>query len=350
MNPELSIIIPTLNEAETLPGLLTDLAAQSGVTAEILISDGVSGDGTREVATVSMARHGLAGQVLTGAAGRGRQLNSGAARARGAWLLFLHADSRLPDPRALADGLAILRREANPRLAGRFTLQFDPPDAEPAFGYYFCAAKARLDLPGTIHGDQGFLLSAGFFSELGGFREDLPVLEDALLAEAVRARGAWRLLPATIVTSSRRFQSEGFRARQILNALLMNFAAIGWNAPLQRTPEIYRDQNRTRPLDLAPFMRLIDGCLAELPVQERARIWYRTGGYVRGNAWQLMLRRPARRAFIAGLPPIAVPLEPVLRFRRGFDALTDHPPGRLAAALLTWLWFRSCHRQPVQGE
>jgi hypothetical protein len=264
-------------------------------------------------------------------------------------LLFLHADSRLPAPTALAAALAALRRQGNPRRAGRFALRFDLPASARDSGYYLCEVKARLDLPGTIHGDQGFLLTRAFFHELGGFREDLPVLEDTLLAEAVRAGGGWLLLPAELVTSPRRFQAEGFAERQTLNALLMNFAAIGWDEPLQRTPEIYRPQSCAGPLKLAPFLLLIDTYLGQLPIRDRARIWYRTGGYVRGNAWQLVLQSTVRRAFAAGLPPAAVPLEPVLRFRRRFDALTDHPPGRLATALLTWCWFRTRRRTTDQG-
>ncbi|MCM2264993.1 MAG: TIGR04283 family arsenosugar biosynthesis glycosyltransferase [Desulfuromonadales bacterium] len=350
MFPELSIIIPTLNESETLPRLLSDLALQAGVDFEVLVSDGDSTDDTRDAAAAALASHRLAGQVLTGASGRGRQLNRGAARAQGEWLLFLHADSRLPEPTALAGGLAALYSEKSHRLAGRFVLRFDRPDAKRNFGYYLCEVKARLDLPGTIHGDQGFLLPKTFFCELGGFREDLPVMEDTLLAEAVRAAGKWRQLPATIVTSPRRFESEGYVERQTLSALLMNFAMTGWDEPLRRTPEIYRAQSRTRPLLLAPFIRMIDSCLGELPFRERARIWYRTGGYVRGNAWQLMLRHIARRAFDKALPPEDVPLEPVLRFRRRFDALTDHPPGHFTAALLTWIWFRTLRRKAVRGE
>src|SRR5512145_1536444 len=114
MIPELSIIIPTLNEAGTLSWLLADLAVQIDIGFEILVSDGDSTDGTGEVAAATLARHRLAGAVLTGTAGRGRQLNRGAARARGEWLLFLHADSRLPDPAALAESLAFLRGAGNP--------------------------------------------------------------------------------------------------------------------------------------------------------------------------------------------------------------------------------------------
>jgi rSAM/selenodomain-associated transferase 2 len=345
--PELSVIIPTLNEVATLPLLCADLAAQQGVAFEVLVSDGGSTDGTCKLATELLAYHRLAGTVLSGPAGRGRQLNHGAARARGERLLFLHADSRLPAPTALADALDTLRRERNPCLAGHFALRFDLPDTDRDFGYYLAEVKARLGLPGTIHGDQGFLLSAAFFNQLGGFREDLPVLEDTLLAETLRARGKWLLLPGALVTSPRRFQAEGFHKRQTLNALLMNFVMIGWDEPLRRIPALYRPQNCTRPLDLTPCLRMIDDLLAGLPRRERWRIWLHTGAFVRGNAWQLALRRQARRAFVADHPPEAVPLGPVLRFRHRCDALTDHPPGRLLAALLTWLWYRTRCRGDV---
>lgn len=262
-------------------------------------------------------------------------------------MLFLHADSCIPSPTALADGLACLRRKLSPRLAGRFALRFDLPEEDRDFGYYLCEVKARLGLPGTIYGDQGFLLPRTFFTELGGFREDLPVMEDTLLAESIRSQGTWHLLPATIVTSPRRFQAEGFAVRQRINALLMNFAMIGWNEPLRRIPDLYPPQGRARSLEMAPFLRLIDDDLQASPLRQRARIWYRTGSYVRGNAWQLLLRRQARRAFAAGLPPAVVPLESVLRFRQRFDACTDHPAGHLTAALLTWAWFRTRSRKSI---
>lgn len=348
--PELSIIIPTLNEAQFLPGLLADLAGQQDVDFEVIVSDGGSGDSTCRIAVEALDRYRLAGQVLEGEAGRGRQLNRGGRDARGEWLLFLHADSRLSPPTALADGLALLRRNRNQHLAGRFTLRFDGAADRRDFDCYLCEVKARLDLPGTVHGDQGFLLQKSFWKNLGGFREDLPVLEDTLLAEEVRKRGGWLRLPAVIFTSSRRFLSEGYEQRQTLNALLMNFAMIGWDEPLRRIPDLYSPQTRTRALVLPPFFRSFADCLATLPTRERCRLWYLTGGYVRDNAWQLFLRHRASRAFIAGQPAEAVPLESLLRFRRAFDALSANPAGKLIAAVLTWLWFRSRCRQPVQGE
>ncbi len=348
MPPELSVIIPTLNEIDALPRLLADLARQTGADFEVLVSDGGSTDATCDIAAATLAHLRMAGEVLADEAGRGRQLNRGASQARGPWLLFLHADSRLPDPLTLANGLSLLQSKEHLCQAGHFSLRFDLPDEERHFEYFFCEVKARCGFAGTIHGDQGFLLSRAYFNELGGFREDLPVLEDTLLAEKVRSQGGWHLLTATIVTSPRRFMVEGFAERQTLNALLLNFAIIGWDVPLRRIPEVYRPQSLARTLALAPFFVLIDDCLAELPMRERARIWYHTGRFVRGNAWQPVLRRAARRAYAAGAAPADVALEPVRRFCRWFDLLTDHPAGYLAAASLTWFWFRTRRRESVQ--
>jgi rSAM/selenodomain-associated transferase 2 len=347
--PDLSVVIPTLNEAATLPGLLGDLAAQQGVAFEVLISDGGSSDGTRQIAAELLARHHLNGVVSISPVGRGRQLNRGAAQAKGEWLLFLHADSRLPVVTTLSSSLNRLRRDGQPCLAGHFTLQYHRAAHERHFGYYLCEVKARLGLPGTIHGDQGFWLTKAFFADLGGFREDLPVLEDTLLAEKVRQYGQWCLLPATIITSPRRFQAEGYRQRQTLNALLMNFALTGWDEPLRCFSAAYHCQECARPLQLAPFYRLVDELLRALPWLTRLRVWYRTGQFVRSNAWQLVLRRSARTAYAAGNAPASVSLSPVTRFRAWFEPLSDHPLGHLGAALLIWLWFRTRDRTPVQG-
>jgi len=337
-----SVIIPTLNEATNLPLLLGDLAAQLNVAFEVLVSDGGSADGTPLLAAAEMARLGVQGEVLAGSPGRGRQLNLGAARAHGRWLLFLHADSRIAAPETLRNALKLLDATGSRQVAGHFALRFALPEGEVSLPYRYCEVKARLGLPGTIHGDQGFLLPAVFFKELGGFREDLPVLEDTLFAEQIRRRGEWHLLPGEIVTSPRRFLSEGFRQRQTLNALLMNFAMTGWFEPLLRAPEVYLSQDRTRPLQLAPFYRLLDRLLGELPLGSRLRIWYRTGEFVRSNAWQLFLWRLVRRqGFDAELSAGSA----VSNFRRRFELLTAHPIGRLLAALLTWAWFRTRSRR-----
>jgi hypothetical protein len=283
-------------------------------------------------------------RVAACAPGRARQMNAGAAACRGEHLLFLHADSLFPDPRALRKGLdtlaAAIAGMGHDRLAGRFGLRFERRDGTPSPGYYHFECKARLDRPGCTHGDQGFLLPRRFFAAVGPFDEALPMLAETRLAEAVRSRGDWLLLPAEIRTSARRFESEGLRERQTLNAIIMNFAAAGWEPFFRELPRLYDSQATARRLDLRPFLRRTGELMAALPRRERLRLWYATGRYVRDNAWQLALLLDTRRNFRRGIPAGAGNLPLLGFYDRFLDPLSDHPPGRLAAALLTWLWFR----------
>lgn len=347
-SPELSIIIPTLNEALTLPQLLADLRLQQGVDFEVIVSDGGSADGTAAQAEQLLAAGGLSGEVIVGPVGRGRQLNLAASRANGSWLLFLHADSRLHGSDALRLALGALRepgrRDGDLGAAGRFRLRFAVNDDEYGFGYRFYEAKAALGRPGCIHGDQGFLLSRALFAAAGPYREDLPVMEDSSLAERVRQVSRWQLLPVEIWTSPRRFRSEGLRQRQTLNALLMNFQAIGWDVFLQTAPDLYRQQSRAGQLELPPFFHEIRRRLAALPAAQRRRIWLATGAYVRSQAWQLVFARGLRKggAAAASEQRLAQALE---RFERWFDPLTDHALGHLLTAGLVMAWFRwQCRR------
>lgn len=341
---ELSIIVPTLNEADTLPALFRTLAEQQGVGFELIICDGGSQDGTQELARQLGAKAPFACRVLTSAAGRAFQMNAGADSAAGELFLFLHADSAFADVCALQQGIAALhrqlRRRGDRRVAGRFALRFRRQQPDASLGYFFYEGKARLDRSGCLHGDQGFLLRQDFFAEVGPFDGRLGVLEDDLFAALVWRQGEWLLLPAEIHTSARRFEIEGLAERQILNALLMNCAAIGWEAFFQAAPGIYRQHRGAGRLRLAPFFRLVRTLLRPLPVRQRLRLWYDTGTYVRANAWQLAYWLDARRAFRQELPPGAVATPTLTLFDRCFDTLTDHPPGRLAAALLTWVWFQ----------
>jgi hypothetical protein len=166
------------------------------------------------------------------------------------------------------------------------------------------------------------------------------MLAETRLAEAVRENGEWLLLPAEIHTSARRFEAEGLRERQTLNAIITNFAAMGWEPFFRELPRLYGSQERAERLDLPCLLRQTGKLMAALPLGSRLRLWQATGRYVRSNAWQLALLLDTRRNFRDGVPPGTERL-PILRvYDRYLDRLTDHPAGRLAAALLTWLWFR----------
>jgi rSAM/selenodomain-associated transferase 2 len=344
INLELSIIVPVLNEAGALPELLRNLAGQLEVAPEIIVSDGGSTDGTVELAQRHADNSPFPVRVVTGAPGRARQMNAGAASAIGKNLLFLHADSCFPDRLALRTGLdqldAAIERRGDERFAAHFALRFVRREQTPAWGYYHLECKARLDRRECTHGDQGILLRRSFFSSVGPFDESFPMLAETRLAEIVRASGSWLLIPTEIHTSARRFETEGLRERQTMNAIITNFAAAGWETFFRELPRLYVSQDKAERLDLQSFLLNVDRLMAAHPRRDRLRLWYATGRYVRGNAWQLALACDTRRNFRRGIPPGAGELPTLDFYGRYLDRLTDHPPGRLATALLTWLWLR----------
>ncbi|GAB6082161.1 TIGR04283 family arsenosugar biosynthesis glycosyltransferase [Desulfuromonas carbonis] len=355
--PQLSIIVPLLNEEETLPGLLANLGGQYGVRIELILCDGGSTDGTLELCRQATAAPNVNARLVLSPAGRGQQMNAAARVATAATLLFLHADSRFSSPLALSEALAAYRRARSASgpgpLAGHFRLCFSGPGADTA-PYYFYSCKAQSGRPGTIHGDQGFLIGRKAFCEMGGFLESLPFLEDHRFAERVLATGDWLLLPAEILTSTRRFHREGLLQRQVLNALVMNFAAIGWELFFAEVPGLYRQQDTTAKLQLLPFLNRIRELLATLPVAERRRLWRRTGGYVRSQGWQLGLALDCRANRRAGHAPGAGPTPWLQWFDRWFEQITDHPPGRALTTVLVFCWFhltrfRLARRQAREG-
>ncbi|OHB28348.1 MAG: hypothetical protein A2X84_03780 [Desulfuromonadaceae bacterium GWC2_58_13] len=343
--PRLSIIVPTYNESAALPGLLASLRAQRGLDFELVVVDGGSDDATP--AMVETFAHGAEFKVVLvrSLPGRGRQLNAGAEKARGESLLFLHADSCFLDTYALADGLFFLDHLINCQgdnaVAGHFALCFDHPENEIPRGYAFYESKARLNRRGCIHGDQGFLVRRAFFETIGEFDTSLPFLEDERFADAVRECGEWVLLPAEIQTSARRFETEGLFRRQLLNALIMNAAAIGWANFLRQAPDLYRRQGDAGRLDLLPFFQRLKRLFKDMTWGERQRTWYRSGTYVRNNGWQLLFAMDVwlgrrRNPSFRGEETLVLD-----RLERWFDRCTDHPGGRLLATGLVWIWFHA---------
>ena len=330
------MIVPVYNEAATLPALLGTLAAQRQVRFELIVCDGGSSDGTPEA--MRSAAPPFPWKLVDSAKGRSRQLNGGARAALAPVFLFLHADSAFPDPLALRKGLDALSA-AGGAHAGHFALRFALEGGAIPAPYYFYECKARLHRLGCTHGDQGFLIGRRLFEAIGPFDETLGLLEDTRLADRLHAAGRWLLVPAEIVTSPRRFLAEGLYPRQLLNALVMNFAAIGWEEIFRRMPELYRSQDRAGCLRLLPFFLEIRRQLRTLPLRRRWSLWYRTGDYVRQNAWQLAFALDVRARRRQKLPPGAEPAPLLAVFERWWDRLTDHPAGRAAAAVLVWLWF-----------
>ena len=210
----LSIVIPTLNEAARLPASLAALGG--GGDPEIVVSDGGSRD-----ATVELAREACA-QVLTGAPGRGAQLAAGAAAARGEWLFFLHADTRLaPGWRAAAD--AFTADPANRQRAGYGRFRLDDP--HPHARRLEARVAWRCRRFGLPYGDQGLLIGRDFYRALGGYRP-LPLFEDV---DLVRRIGRDRLVALDIdaTTGAERFVQAGYRRRSARNLALLSLYLLG---------------------------------------------------------------------------------------------------------------------------
>ena len=194
---KLSIIIPTLNEAEGLPQLLADLYLLCGDDIEIVIADGGSHDGTPALAR----RAGL--PCVEAPRGRARQMNAGAALASGELLLFLHADTRLPLGARAAMHAAI--------QSGAQWGRFDVRIAGQPFMLKIIGRMINLRsrLSGIATGDQAIFITRTCFNAIGGF-PDQPLMEDIeLSARLLRAGCRPACLRQHVLTSGRRWESRG---------------------------------------------------------------------------------------------------------------------------------------------
>lgn len=283
---ELSVVIPTLNEEENLEEILFSLALQEDVDMEIIVADGGSEDSTCRIARESNLRLSL----IRGEAGRARQLNAGGRAAAGEYVLFLHADSRFKDRTALRTAVDALGKrsaaDSGRLFAGHFVLSFRGHQLNRRFGYSYLESKARLDRKGCSHGDQGILMPGKLFRSCGGFDENCQLLAETRLADRLRSNGQWLLLPAEITTSARRFEKEGLKERQILNAVIMILGAVG-REDLLDLPGLYSPRSTDAKLHLQPFFRMIAQRLSALEENERAVFWERVGEYICENAWQI---------------------------------------------------------------
>ena len=332
--PQLSVIVPTINEAENLPKLIADLGAQRNIALELIVSDGGSTDATGRIAEINGA------VLVQSPAGRGVQMNHGAAQARAAFLLFLHADSRIRDRQLLSKALAFLQAQALPQgcagIAGHFQLRFERTCDAHRRGYRFIEAKTALNRPNVTNGDQGFMLSRAFFRRLGGFDERMPFLEDQGLAEAIRECGRWVTLPGVLYTSARRFETEGFLKRYILGSMIMGCYSAGLTGFFTRARDIYRLQKETEPLLLAPFINIGWQMMREdFDVMGCLRMWYAIGRFVRQNAWHLFFYWDARREPGAGTLHY-----PWLSFYDRYIArMIDFRICDAITGLLSFIWF-----------
>jgi rSAM/selenodomain-associated transferase 2 len=191
----LSVVIPVLDEAAGIEASLRALAPLRQRGAEIVVVDGGSSDGTPVLARA------LADRVIEAPRGRASQMNAGAAVAGGGVLLFLHADTRLPDSadRLILDGLT----EAG-LVWGRFAVRFN--GGRLALIAFMMNWRSRLT--GIATGDQAIFVTRTAFDEAGGFPR-IALMEDVALSARLKRLGNPLCLRAKVTTSPRRWEQHG---------------------------------------------------------------------------------------------------------------------------------------------
>ncbi len=177
-----SIIIPVLNESSELGNTLKQLSQslRGNCDIEIILSDGGSTDNSPEIAKHYSCR------VISTSTGRASQMNAASAQARGDWLVFLHADSRLPD-----NWQDQLRRS---NQWGFFPVKLSDEHWQLRIVESLINLRSRLSKIAT--GDQGLYFRRSLFQELGGY-PDIPIMEDVAISKLARKKnGAFDWDPA----------------------------------------------------------------------------------------------------------------------------------------------------------
>ncbi len=206
-----SIVVPVRDEGAVIEALLQALRPARAVGHEVIVVDGGSSDDTRARAAP------LCDLLLVSAPGRARQMNAGAARARGDWLWFVHADSGFPQGvAAVLDALLAARADW-----GRFDVRLD--DAAPVFRVIETAMNWRSRLTGIATGDQGIFVRRALFERLGGFPE-IPLMEDLSLSRRLKRHGRPACLRPPLHTSARRWRRHGV----LRTVLLMWRLRLAW--------------------------------------------------------------------------------------------------------------------------
>jgi rSAM/selenodomain-associated transferase 2 len=221
--PYISVIIPTLNEANHIVEAIQRARDED---VEIIVVDGGSNDDTIEKATEA------GGQVITCSPGRAEQQNHGASIARGKVLLFLHADTWLPEGYVSRIFEALL----DPRTTvGAFRFKTDTDPWMMRVVDLMTNLRARmLKIP---YGDQALFVRKSMFESVGGF-PDAPIAEDLLLVKRLAKKGKVRLVSAPVITSARRWQTLGVLRTSMINVVIATAISLGFSP--NRFVHLYR--------------------------------------------------------------------------------------------------------------
>ncbi|MEL7038876.1 MAG: TIGR04283 family arsenosugar biosynthesis glycosyltransferase [Cyanobacteria bacterium J06592_8] len=230
---KISVIIPVLNEERTLADVLSQL--KNVPNLEIIIIDGGSIDNTIEVAHRFGKNTEVEVQIIEAVRGRAHQMNTGAAVATGEILLFLHADTLLPNHfekwvRQVLDEPQV--------IAGAFELKITTSVAGTAWVEQ--GVKWRSHILQMPYGDQAIFLKEKTFWEIGGFPK-LPLMEDFELVRQLRRQGKIAIVPAAVVTSGRRWQKLGVFRTTLINQIIIIAYLLGVSP--QKLADWYRSKH-----------------------------------------------------------------------------------------------------------
>ncbi len=203
----ISIIIPSLNEADHIADTIASIG--HGDNTQIIVADGGSIDDTVSIAG------SLGATVIESSPPRSRQLNQGADAASEDVLLFLHADTRLPE----GFGTSVFRTLWRPGVAaGAFELRIDAPGRALRFVEYVANRRSRyLKMP---YGDQAIFMLSEVFHQMGGF-PDMPIMEDFELIRRLQKKGDVVTVPEPVVTSPRRWLNHGILKITLIHQLIV---------------------------------------------------------------------------------------------------------------------------------
>jgi rSAM/selenodomain-associated transferase 2 len=194
---KLSIIIPALDEGEEIVATLDRLAHLRALGVEVIVVDGGSHD-----ATVQRARM-RSDRVISAPRGRASQMNAGAVKASGDVLLFLHADTRLPDD---AEHVVLGGLDRAGRVWGRFDARIEGKRPLLSLVAWFMNVRSRLT--GIATGDQAIFVRRDAFNAVGGF-PPIPLMEDIAVSKQLKRRSPPLCLRELVVTSGRRWERNG---------------------------------------------------------------------------------------------------------------------------------------------
>ena len=214
-----SIIVPVLNEQYRINSFLDKINKQRyDSNFEIIIVDGDLHGGTINAVSDNSII------CITSPKGRGRQMNAGAAKAHGEILVFLHADTTLPDN---ALGKISLALQDTVYVGGAFNLKID---SDRLFLKYISVRTSLRSRWSRIpYGDQAIFIRKKYFEQIGGFKE-IPLMEDVELMRRIKKDGKKIIiLPDKVTTSARRWENDGALYTTMRNRILVGLFYLGVN-------------------------------------------------------------------------------------------------------------------------